>query len=129
MSRAAPLQTAAVKPLQAARANPFLQRKCTCGGASSLTEECEECSRKKIVGLQTKLRIDEPGDTHEQEADRVADQLLAHPNVGSTSPRISLFAGQNGEKRVAPVSIDRSRAGPGRSEPALSEDKGPCVGH
>ena len=80
MSTGAPLLTAAIKPLQAARANPFLQRKCACGGgASGLTGECEECSRKKMVGLQTKLRINEPGDAYEQEADRVAEQVLAQP--------------------------------------------------
>jgi outer membrane protein OmpA-like peptidoglycan-associated protein len=57
-----------------------LQRKCACGGAAAgPSGECEECSNRKIVGLQTKLRINEPGDIHEQEADRVAEQVMRMP--------------------------------------------------
>ena len=34
---------------------PVLQRKCACGGsASPLTGECEECQRKRALGLQTR---------------------------------------------------------------------------
>jgi hypothetical protein len=37
-----------------------------------------ECERKKLMGqqLQTKLRINAPGDEYEQEADRVAEQIM-----------------------------------------------------
>jgi len=56
----------------------MLQRKCACGGSSGLTGSCTECEKKKLVGqpLQTKLRISEPGDAYEQEADRVAEQVM-----------------------------------------------------
>ncbi len=56
----------------------MLQRKCACGGSSGLTGSCSECEKKKLVGqpLQTKLRINEPGDRYEQEADRVAEQVM-----------------------------------------------------
>ena len=56
----------------------MLQRKCACGGSSGLTGSCSECEKKKLVGqpLQTKLRINEPGDQYEQEADRVAEQVM-----------------------------------------------------
>lgn len=55
-----------------------LQRKCACGGSSGLTGSCSECEKKKLVSqpLQTKLRINEPGDAYEQEADRVAAQVM-----------------------------------------------------
>jgi len=36
-------------------------------------------------GIQTKLKINEPGDQHEQEADRVADQVMRKPDPSLTS--------------------------------------------
>jgi len=125
MSKAAPSATA--KPLQTAGANLTLQRKCACdAGASSLTGECAECNEKKL-GLQTKLRINEPGDVYEQEADRVAEQVLAkpaHPDVSSAPPRIQRYAGQaTGQADTAPASVDHVLAVSGRPlEPALRED-------
>ena len=113
----------------ARRSQPvLLQRKCACGaGASGLTGECAECSKKKMVGLQTKLRINEPGDIYEQEADRVAEQVLAKPacpHVSGASPRIQRFSGQSsGQTGAAPASVDRALASPGRPlEPALRQD-------
>src|SRR5262245_5758116 len=127
MSNAAPLRTAAAKPLQATPANVVLQRKCACGaGASGLTGECEECSKKKVLGLQTKLRVNEPGDIYEQEADRVAEQVIAkpaHPDVTAVPPRIQRFSGQSNGQGAAPASVDRALASPGRPlEPALRQD-------
>jgi|GEM_PF-4569795 len=46
---------------------PLLQRKCACGGG------CPRC--KEELGIQTKLKIGEPGDKYEQEANRVVDQI------------------------------------------------------
>jgi Domain of unknown function (DUF4157) len=67
-------------------ANMVLQRKCACGGTpASASGECERCSKMKVAGFQTKLRISEPGDVYEQEADRVADQVISmslHSPVG-----------------------------------------------
>ena len=47
-----------------------VQRKanCACGGG------CPRC--QAFLGIQTKLRIGEPGDKYEQEADRVAEQVM-----------------------------------------------------
>ena len=58
-----------------------LQRKCACGSASGAGGTCAECQTKEGLSLQAKLRISEPGDQYEQEADLVADQIIkmSHP--------------------------------------------------
>jgi Domain of unknown function (DUF4157) len=51
----------------------WLQRKaCNCGGS------CPRCQSE--TRLQPKLNISEPGDRYEQEADRVADQVMRMPD-------------------------------------------------
>jgi hypothetical protein len=82
----------ALTPAQAG----MLQRKCACGGSPGLTGDCEECGAKKRLalqrysanraepssltrspyGIQTKLNVSQPGDRHEEEADRVAEQVI-----------------------------------------------------
>lgn len=49
-----------------------VQRSCSCGGG------CPGC-QKDSSDIQTKLRVSEPGDVHEQEADRVADEIMRMP--------------------------------------------------
>jgi len=102
-------------PLQN-RGAGLLQRKCACGGTTGPTGECDACKKKRL-GLQTKLAINQPGDIYEQEADRIANQVVAasgHHVVNSTLPRIQRFAGQPvGQGEVAPASVDRALAGPG----------------
>src|SRR5262249_29649913 len=105
----------------------ILQRKCACGGAAGMSGECEECSKKKRLGLQTKLKVNEPGDMYEREADRVADQALAtsaHTGVSGAAPHIQRFSGQSpGETDVVPASVGKALASPGRPlEPALRQD-------
>lgn len=56
-----------------------LQRKCACGNPAMAGGECEECSKKKRLGLQTKLTVNAPGGIYEQEEDQVADQVMAAP--------------------------------------------------
>ena len=74
----------------------LLQRKCACGGkAHSGGAECPECRRRKLLGqrpplVQPKLIINEPGDRFEQEADRVADQIMRMPADG-VNPAMSLL--------------------------------------
>jgi hypothetical protein len=74
--------------------------------------------------LQAKLWISAPGDRYEQEAGRVADQVLAAPalNGVSNAPRIGRVSGQpNGRTNAA--SVDRALAEPGAPlEPALRQD-------
>lgn len=82
---------------------------------------------KQRPGLQTKLRISEPGDAYEQEADRVADQVLATPGnaeVGKAPPRIQRFAAEPaGQADTVPASVDQALVGFGTPlEPALQQD-------
>jgi hypothetical protein len=144
MTTAAPLQKAAAKPLQAATAKPLqaacasllLQRKCACGtGTFSVSGECTECSKNKMVGVQTTFRINEPGDAYEQEADRVAEQVLlttpTHPDVSSAPPRIQRFSNRsNVQMHAAPDSVGQVLASTGRPlEPALRHDMERRFGH
>src|SRR5436190_6767469 len=123
-----PVKTAmTAKPFLLPSRNLLIQRKCACGGTPGPTGECEECSKKKRVGVQTKLRVNEPGDIYEQEADRIADQVMsttAHPTLNGAPLRIQRFAGQpTAQAGTAPASIDQVLASPGmRLEPALRHD-------
>jgi hypothetical protein len=104
----------------------ILQRKCACGNLAT-GGECSECSKKKRFGLQTKLKVNEPGDIYEQEADRIADQVMetpAHTAVSGAPPRIQRFSGQsNGQMDTAPASVDQALASTGRPlEPVLRQD-------
>jgi hypothetical protein len=75
MSHTASLQTAKAKP-HPVTGGILLQRKCACGSTAGLSGECDDCKSKKLQGVQTKLTIGDPGDRYEQEADRVAEQVM-----------------------------------------------------
>src|SRR5256885_16479933 len=64
------------QPAVAAVPMGLLQRKCACGNHTIAGAECEECAKKKRLGLQTKLKVNTPGDVYEQEADRMAEQVM-----------------------------------------------------
>jgi hypothetical protein len=66
----------------------LLQRQCACGGSAGMTGECETCKGKKLLGkpLQRNLAISEPGDQYEQEADRVAEQVMRMEGGDSIEP-------------------------------------------
>jgi len=60
---------------------PQLQRKCSCGG------RCPRCSgREELLGVRsirgTGLRVSEPADRFEREADRAAEQVMRMPDSG-----------------------------------------------
>ena len=112
----------------------ILQRKCACGRGAGMSGECEECAKKRRSGLRTKLKVNQPGDIYEQEADRMADLVLAapaHPGVGGAPLRIQRFSGQsNGSRAAAPPSVDQALANPGTSlEPALRREMELRFGH
>jgi hypothetical protein len=106
------------------------QRKYAFGvSKSSLTSEYEGKTR-----LQAKLTIGASNDPLEQEADRVADQVLAapmHSAVSGAAPSIQRFTGQStGDAGTAPASIDRVLSGSGRPlDPAIQQDMGRRFGH
>jgi hypothetical protein len=62
----------------------LLRPKCACGGTPGPTGECLTCRRKPPFGgiLQPKLPIGQPGDRFEQEADRIADEVMRTPEPG-----------------------------------------------
>ena len=134
MSRQITSQTHQQKPATTLFDSGLLQRKCACGNHTLAGGECEECSKKKRFGLQTKLKVNEPGDIYEQEADRIADQVMAtpaHSAVSGAPPRIQRFSGQStGQMDAAPASVDQALASPGRPlEPALRQDMEQRFGH
>lgn len=84
--------------------------------------------------IQAKMSTSTPGDVCEQEADRIADQVMATPastEVSGASPHIHRFSGQsNGHMYVAPASVEQLLASPGRPlEPALRQDMERRFGH
>ena len=133
----------------------ILQRKCACGNHTIAGGECAECAKDKnnlqrkadsqnALGagpslshgsvLQAKLTIGASDDPLEQEADRVADQVLAapaHPAVSGAPPHIQRFAWRPaGPTRTAPASVDRVLASPGSPlGPALRQDMEQRFGH
>ena len=136
MSLAVPLQNIAVKSMivsKSPHAGLLLQRKCACGGSatSSLSGECEECNKKH---LQKKLSIGASNDPLEQEADRIADQVLAAPSHSSISgipPRIQRYTEQMTEGMdTTPTSAERVLTSSGRPlEPVLRKDMEQRFGH
>ena len=82
---------------------------------------------KQRLNLQSKLNVNDSGDIYEQEADRVADQVLtgpAHHEVTSAPPRIQRFSGQAQVKvDEAPASVHQALGSAGRPlEPVLLHD-------
>ena len=70
-----------------AMAKAVLQRKCACGQHTRSVNECSACSENRIKRpLQAKFRIGESHDLFEQEADRVAEQVMKmpEPNQGNS---------------------------------------------
>jgi hypothetical protein len=132
---------------------PTLQMKpiCACGGgcprctskigsATAIAEQLRSpvvapsTSGRESRLLQAKLSIGASHDPLEQEADRVADQVLAAPahHAGSGAPpRIQRYARQTTEGTdTAPASVDRVLSSSGRPlEPTLQQDMEQRFGH
>lgn len=94
----------------------MLQRKCACGGS------CPTCKAKKNLGIQTSLRVNEPSDRWEREADRVADQVMSGSQAtiqdSPQPPRIS-------RKEKTPATAGVATGHPSRTTNSL--DLGPSV--
>lgn len=105
----------------------LLQRKCACGTHTSGAGQCTECRKKKQATLQARLRINGAADSHEQEAGRVADHVLAAgtpPGTDQIAPRIQRLSVQSdAQSGVAPPSVENTLANPGTPlAPALRGD-------
>lgn len=108
----------------------LLQRKYTLGVPKS--PSISEYGGKSR--LQAKLTIGASNDPLEQEADQVADQVLAapaHSAVSGAAPRIQRFTGQAaGDAGTVPASVDRVLSGSGSPlDPAIQQDMGQRFGH
>ena len=112
-----------------------LQRKCaSCGNHTLAGDKCSECRKKKWKGVQTKLKIGDPDDAYEREADRIADQVMAMPTPvtpNKTPIKVQRFSGHaSGEAAEAPPSVERVLNSPGKPlPPDLAEDMGKRFGH
>src|SRR5438309_8623729 len=92
--KAAPSQILPFTPVR----TKLLQRKCACGGSPGVDGECAECRENRLQtdvspNIQTKLPVNQPGDIHEHEADRVAEQVMRMPDTES------LHSGELNQKR------------------------------
>jgi hypothetical protein len=119
-------QTQTTDHFSHAKGQVMLQRKCACGNHTIAGDECADCAQKKM-GLQRKLTIGASNDPMEQEADRIADQVMATPGHGlirSAPVKIQRFTGNpSGQTAEVPASVERVLASPGRPlEPALRQD-------
>jgi hypothetical protein len=95
----------------------LLQRKCACGSpAASLTGHCDKCKSKGR--LQAKLTIGASNDQLEQEADRIADQVLAagaNPAAGHMPPHTQRYAAEPATEQAdaIPLSVAHVLGSPG----------------
>ncbi|MDH3414451.1 MAG: DUF4157 domain-containing protein, partial [Gammaproteobacteria bacterium] len=113
--------------------NGLLQRQCACGAHTTSGGACVECSKKKL-SVQRKLTIGASNDPLEQEADRIADEVLAvapaHTAVSGAATRIQRSTGQaTGGTDTAPTSVVRALASSGRPlDPLLQQEMGQRFG-
>lgn len=104
----------------------LLQRQCACGN-HAMGGKCGECSKKERLGLQTKLKINEPGDNYEQEVGRIAAQVMATSNA---PPRTQHLGDASSQLNGVPDSVHQTLASPGRPlEPALRQNMEQCFGY
>jgi Domain of unknown function (DUF4157) len=103
-----------------------MQRKCACGGTPGSTGECEACRRKPCV-LQTKLRINQPGDRYEQEAVRIAEAVggggrTECGSISSLGTRTGFGTAEQPGKQVEDGTIQRKAFGDHAVSPPIVED-------
>jgi hypothetical protein len=88
---------------------------------------------KSLASIQAKLIVNTPGDIYEQEADRIADRVMAaspSPAINGSQLHIQRYPGPSTEvSDSVSSSVDRVLAGSGKPlEPALGEDMGQRFG-
>lgn len=119
----------------------LLQRKCACGEHTPGGGQCGACADKGKLKqpLQTKLKIGEPNDKYEQEADRVANQMMqmSKPQTGESNSYLQssflvqrrIADTQNGTTEVPSIIGDVLHS-PGQPlDTYTRETMGPQFGH
>jgi hypothetical protein len=79
----------------------------------------------KANAIQTKLTVGAPGDEYEQEADRVAQQVMSMPSPGAPAPLPVTGAVQGMQRKVAAPQVSRSGSSPtgsGMTAPPIVHD-------
>jgi len=101
------------------------KKNCACGGG------CPKCNKKQYSSserLQTKLQIGNPNDIYEQEADKIADQVMAvspHASISDVPARIQRLPRTQIKQGnfSAPASVDQVLSNSGRPlESSLVQD-------
>jgi hypothetical protein len=104
------------------------QRKCACGGSAGSTGECAECRQNKAnifsqqhgdslsaftgEDIQAKLAMGQAGDQYEQEADRVADDVMRMSDRSAAAQAIHPFSFSSGSNcRRAPDRVSNIGGG------------------
>ena len=110
-----------------------LQRKCGCGNHTVSGGQCSECSKKQS-GLQLKLAVGPVNDSYEQEADRIADQVLRGPAqrpLSAPPTQIQRYTGRaSNSAETAPDSVGRVLSGSGTPlDSVLRQDMEQRFGH
>jgi hypothetical protein len=135
MSVAAPSQAVSAKASSASPSgrSAVLQRKCSCGASKGSAEEtCDDCRARS---LQRRLAVGASGHPLEQEADRVADQVVTmsmRSPLSTAPPRVQRLAAQPDGvvEAAAPASVDATLAAPGLPlDTALRRDMEWRFGH
>jgi hypothetical protein len=98
---------------------------CACGGG------CPRCNANRP--LQAHLSVSQPGDRYEQEADRVAAQVMASPSAPQLNAPVQIQRLANGaaeQQQAVPQSVEQTLASSGRPlEPAVRENMEQRFGH
>jgi hypothetical protein len=128
------------QPLVTPAPSGLLQRKCDCGKSAGLTGKCSDCESKKLTlqrrsnqqeenetppvmhemlrsdfpKIQPKLKISAPNDKYEQEADRIADQVMRMPE-----PSVAANSSALGEETLSIQRLEDSDDERDRSEENL----------
>jgi hypothetical protein len=114
---------AAGRPARPPGSSLFVQRKCACASSAPTGKEpCAQCDEEKRWGAQTKLVVSEPADALEQEADRVADRVMADAGpvaVSGAAPRVARSVRTAGDAAASgSQDAERPALGAGSALPA-----------
>lgn len=114
--------------------NLQIQRKPVCRSDSKLSSLRQICEKHKSFGIQKKLKVGSRNDRYEQEADRVAGQVMAMPtnsNIDRETPGIQQLSGQpKGQVAIGLSNVDHVIASKGSPlESPLRQDMEQRFGH